>query len=181
MSEPLLRNFAVEPVPPLSGPVQTFVLETLPLLARHYRREALNDIESRSEWLKTFTSREPDFDAARNRFFKDGSGCTLDLENHIELTRLARANEALTRFHGSFYSLFLAEVHRSVFGSSFDSSKYPSVEQVFGKDAEIEEMCNRMIEVEHVEHPGTTDFLRSFLDAGQATIISDRKNVKTFK
>lgn len=158
--------------------VQEFAVETLPLLARHYRREALNELENRSEWLKAFTSRQPDFEDARNQFFRDGSGCVHDLENHIELTRLARANEALTRLFGSVYSLFLSEVHTSVFSLPFESNDFPTIEQVYKKDAEIEEMRNRMIEVDQVEHPGSRDSLLSFLVAGQTTITSGRENAQ---
>ena len=47
-----------------------------------------------------------------------------------------------------------------------------------GRDAQIEAMRDRMIEVDHVEHPGATDFLRSFLVAGQANITSGRENAQ---
>ena len=97
--------------------VEKFAAETLPQLARHYRREALNELESRSEWLKIFNSRQPDFEDARNRFFGNGSDFVHDLENHVELTSLARANEALTKQFNSIYCLFLAEVHKSAVGS----------------------------------------------------------------
>ena len=155
--------------------VQAFAVETVPLLARHYRREALNELESRSEWLKGFTSRQPDFEDARSRFFGNGSGCMHDLESHIELTRLARANEALTRHFGSVYSLVLAGLHTSLFTSGFEKEETSTLVR---EEAEIEEIRNRMIEVERVEHPDSTDSLLGFLVAGQATITSSRENAR---
>lgn len=159
--------------------VREFVEEKLPLLARHYHRDALNELESRSKWLKAFTSRQSDFEDARNHFFKDGSGCVYDLENHIELTRLARANEALTRLLGSVYSLILAKVHTLFVPLPSEiKKKLPTVEQVFEKDAEIEEMRDRIVEVDNFEQESSRDFLHSFLAAGQATITSDGENEK---
>lgn len=156
--------------------VREFAEEILPLLALHYRREALNKLESRSEWLKAFTSRQPDLEDARNQFFRDGSGCVHDLENHIELTRLARANEALTKSFSSFYSIFLAYVHSDVFFLPVTSKKYPTVREVSGKDAEMEEVRNKMIEVDQLERQYSRDFVHSFLVAEQANIESGREN-----
>ena len=162
----------------LSSPdAESFAVRKLPLLARHYRREALNEIKIRVEWLKVFTSAQPNFEEARNQFFKNGSGCVRDLESHIELTRLARANEWLTRLFGSFYSLFLAEIHANVNSLPFrKSAAAQDAEKDAEKDAEIEEMRNGMIEVENLETPGSRDIIRSFLDAGHATVISGRRS-----
>ncbi|KAL9037364.1 MAG: hypothetical protein Q9214_005736 [Letrouitia sp. 1 TL-2023] len=143
--------------------MREFVEETLPLLALHCCREALDELESRSEWLKAFTSKQPDFEDARNRFFIYGSGYMQDLENHIELTRLARANEALTRIFGSVYSLFLAEVQTSFHTPSstlsYEEGTFLTIEQV-----------------EHDKDLSFSPWSHSFLVAGRDAIMSGRKN-----
>lgn len=52
-----------------------------------------------------------------------------NLENHIELTRLARANEGLTWRFGTIYSLFLAEVDISVLSLDDERENLLTVEK----------------------------------------------------
>lgn len=46
--------------------MDSFLSETLPMLALHYRREALKQLEKNNPWLKTFRSAHPDLKEARN-------------------------------------------------------------------------------------------------------------------
>lgn len=58
--------------------VGEFASKILPLLARHYRREALDELESRSEWLKASSSTQPDLEDAGNRFLgMAAAACTI--------------------------------------------------------------------------------------------------------
>lgn len=89
---------------------RNFATQILPLLALHYRREELNELERNYPWLKAFRSVHPNFNEARDLFFSDGIACIKSLETHIELMRFANANQLFTAFHGCAYSIFMAKL-----------------------------------------------------------------------
>ena len=89
---------------------KNFLSYILPQLPLHYRREALENLEQKSPWLKTLASAEPDLISAKDEFFKDGTQCIHDLEEHITLFRLAVANERLTKSYSNLYITFMAEI-----------------------------------------------------------------------
>ena len=150
--------------------VEKFVSHFLPSLARHYRGEALNELESSSGWLRVFSLRQANFDDAVEHFFRDGSSCAHTLKNHIDLTRLARTNEAPTRRYGSVYSLFLAKLYAGSFSLTLGHKDSPVTQQAYGTDAEIEEMSRRVDDISQIEDLALNDFSLSFLNAGLATL-----------
>lgn len=143
--------------------LKSFEIQILPQLVFHYCREALKDLEGKCQWLKTFTSTQPDWNEARDHFFRDGSGCIHDLEKYIELVRIERANKELTRILGVEYILFMAELDAAGLSGSMAIGRRSAAEsglldQILMMQSSSEDM-------------NTVASIKSFLTAAEETIV----------
>jgi hypothetical protein len=73
-----------------------FASLTLPLLAKHYQREALSELQTQFERIGAFASFQPDFAAIREKFFDNGIDYIDTLESFTGLLRLAEGNDYST-------------------------------------------------------------------------------------
>ena len=148
---------------------EEFAIEILPQHALHYRREALYELEGKCPWLKVFTSVEPDFNEARDKFFSDGSSCMLNLEKHIELMQLAIANEKLTYKFGVLYIIFMAKLYPVAGGTTMNIRKEVGLEDKI--EASIEKIKNKRDAIgKRSSAAGLVDSSDSFLEAGQQIV-----------
>lgn len=76
-----------------------FIRTTLPQLVKHYRRDALSELQSQHDWIHSFESisQEPEFSGPRTEFFRHGSGCINTLDRYSELLRIGLANDFFTK------------------------------------------------------------------------------------
>jgi len=97
---------------------ELFNIMTLPLLAKHYKRDALLELQKQHTWLDIFESskQEPDLDGPggpREKFFIQGSDCINILDRFGQLKRIAVANDFLTASIDN-YIWFVYELYKSM-------------------------------------------------------------------
>lgn len=93
-----------------------FTSKTLPLLVKHYKREALSELQKQHHWIRIFesSSQEADFSGPRNEFFRHGSDCINTLDQYSELLRIGVGNDLLTKSGViSRYAWFIYELSKT--------------------------------------------------------------------
>ena len=149
---------------------QTFLTQTLPQLAFHYRRKALEELEQKSSWLQTLATAKPDWISAKDDFFKDGTRYIHDLEEHVELIRLANVNEQLTRKFRDLYIIFMAELNaaKPTPGQKFKSEVHSTyLERIIGDVGQRRKEISEKLNTE-----GIVESLDSYFAAAQQTLIA---------